>query len=166
MCRSKDDANRQPRPKEAERAPSVALCLRGGTEGGGKKSGKVRARENKPWAPHATELAQVIYSELPDPSDEDVALEIKTRWKLERPVPPGVRTLMRFVSELPKPGKLPKRAGTGPNRFRHEGGFVSDTKGASVSKTRASLGTYRCASRRKDARRVSMFHSPVTPRPS
>jgi hypothetical protein len=95
-------------PKEAERRKRRALSE--GGRRGGKKSGKVRARENKPWAPHATELAQVIYSELPDPSDEDVALEIKTRWKLERPVPPGVRTLMRFVSELPKPGKLPKRA--------------------------------------------------------
>ena len=52
----------------------------------------------------------------------------------------------------------------GPNRFRHEGGFVSDTKGASVSEIPASLSTDRCASRRKDARLVSMFYRPVPAR--
>jgi hypothetical protein len=60
--------------------------------------------------PHATELAQVIYSELDDPSDEDVAVEIKTRWKLEHLPPPSVRTLVRFMSELREANKLPKRA--------------------------------------------------------
>jgi hypothetical protein len=94
-------------PKEAERRKRRALSE--GGRRGGKKSGKVRGRENKPWAPHATELAQAIYSELPDPSDEDLAVEIKTRWKLEDPLPPTVRTLERFMPELREAGKLPKR---------------------------------------------------------
>jgi hypothetical protein len=81
-----------------------------GGERGGKKSGEARRRENKPWARPATDLAIVIYAELPDASDETIAVEIMSRWKLERPLHPGVRTLKRFVSELRKAGKLPKRA--------------------------------------------------------
>jgi hypothetical protein len=90
----------------------LKLKLRALVEGGqkgGKQSGKTRSRENKPWAPHATDLARVIYAELPDASDEDIAVEIVTRWKLETP-PPKVRTLERFVSELREAKKLPKRA--------------------------------------------------------
>ncbi len=94
--------------EEAERRKRRAQSQ--GGQKGGKNSGKTRSRENKPWALHATELAQVIYSELPDPSDEDVAVEIKTRWKLEDPLPPTVRTLERFMRELREAGKLPKRA--------------------------------------------------------
>ena len=94
--------------EEAERRKRRAMSV--GGQKGGKKSGKTRSRENKPWAPHATELAQVIYSELPDPSDENIAVEIKTRWKLEDPFPPTVRTLERFMPELREAGKLPKRA--------------------------------------------------------
>jgi hypothetical protein len=81
-----------------------------GGKRGGTKSGKTRSRENKPWAAHATELAQVIYAELPGASDEDIAVEIKTRWKLEEVYPPTVRTLATFVLELREGGKLPKRA--------------------------------------------------------
>jgi hypothetical protein len=80
-----------------------------GGQRGGKKSGEARRRENKPWARHATDLAQAICAELPDASHENVALEIVGRWKLERP-PPGVRTLEKFVSELRKAETLPKRA--------------------------------------------------------
>jgi hypothetical protein len=94
--------------EEAERRKLRAMSE--GGQKGGIKSGKTRGRENKPWAPHATELARVIYSELPDPSDEDVAVEIKTRWKLEDLPPPSVRTLARFMPELRPAGKLPKRA--------------------------------------------------------
>jgi hypothetical protein len=94
--------------EEAERRKRRAQSQ--GGQKGGKNSGKTRSRDNKLWAPHATELAQVIYSELPDPSDEDVAVEIKTRWKLEDPLPPTVRTLERFLPELREAGKLPKRA--------------------------------------------------------
>jgi hypothetical protein len=93
--------------EEAEKRKRRAMSE--GGKKGGEKSGKVR-RENRPWAPHATELARVIYSEPSDPSDEEVAVEIKTRWKLEHVRPPGVRTLMRFIGELRQAGKLPKRA--------------------------------------------------------
>jgi hypothetical protein len=94
--------------EEAERRKLRAMSE--GGHKGGTKSGKTRSRENKPWAPHATELAQNIYSELPDASDEDVAVEIKTRWKLEDPLPPTMRTLERFMPDLREAGKLPKRA--------------------------------------------------------
>jgi len=80
-----------------------------GGERGGKNSGKARRRENKPWVPHASDLAKVICAELPKASNEYVAVEIVSRWKLETP-PPGVRTLAAFVSELRKAGILPKRA--------------------------------------------------------
>jgi hypothetical protein len=89
------------------------LTLRAVVEGGkrgGKNSGKVRSRENKPWAPHATELAIAIDLDLPVASDEDIAFEIKAGWKLDSPPSPGVRTLTRFVSDLRNAGKLPKRA--------------------------------------------------------
>jgi hypothetical protein len=92
--------------EEAEKRKRRAMS-EGGRKGG-KKSGKAR-RENRPWAPHATDLAQAICAKLPDPSDETVAVEIVSRWKLETP-PPGVRTLATFVSELRKAGTLPKRA--------------------------------------------------------
>ena len=69
--------------EEAEKRKRRAMSE--GGQKGGKKSGKARSRENKPWAPHATELAQVICSELPGASDENVAVEIETRWKLETP---------------------------------------------------------------------------------
>jgi hypothetical protein len=93
--------------EEAEKRKRRAMS-EGGRKGG-KKSGKAR-REHRPWAPHATELRQVIYSQLPGASDGDVAVEIKTRWKLETPLPPTVRTLEKFVSEFRKPGTRPKRA--------------------------------------------------------
>jgi hypothetical protein len=94
--------------EEAERRKRRAMS-KGGKKGGD-KSGKVRSRENKPWAPHATELAQVIFSELSGASDEEVAVEIQIRWKLEHLPPPSVRTLVRFFFELREAGKLPKRA--------------------------------------------------------
>jgi hypothetical protein len=94
--------------EEAEKRKRRAMSE--GGQKGGKKSGQTRSRENKPWAPHATELAQVIYSELSGPSDEDVAVEIKTRWKLEHVPAPSVRTLVRLMPELRQAGKLLKRA--------------------------------------------------------
>jgi hypothetical protein len=94
--------------EEAEKRKRRAM-FEGGQKGG-KKSGRTRSRENKPWAPHATELAQIIYSESRDLSDDDVAVEIKTRWKLEHLPPPSARTLVRFMRELRQAEKLPKRA--------------------------------------------------------
>jgi hypothetical protein len=94
--------------EEAERRKRRAQSE--GGQRGGKKSGKVRGRENKPWPRHATELAQVICSELPGASNETVAFEIVSRWKLVTPLPPSVRWLETFVSELRRARKLPKRA--------------------------------------------------------
>jgi hypothetical protein len=81
-----------------------------GGQKGGKESGKTRRKENRPWVPHATELAKVICAKHPDYSNEKVALEIVSLWRLEEPSPPGARTLATFVSELRKAKKLPKRA--------------------------------------------------------
>jgi hypothetical protein len=94
-------------PKEMLKFKLRAL-VEGGKKGG-ERSGEVRRREIKPWAEHATELAIGICGEFPDAADEPVAVEIVTRWKRETP-PPGVRTLKRFLPELRKAGKLPKRA--------------------------------------------------------
>jgi hypothetical protein len=94
--------------EEAEKRKRRAMS-EGGRKGG-KKSGQTRSRENKPWYAHATELAQVYYSEFPDASDENIAVEIVSRWKLEETLPPGVRTLETFVADLRRDGKLPKRA--------------------------------------------------------
>ncbi|HZZ24024.1 MAG TPA: hypothetical protein VFE60_16220 [Roseiarcus sp.] len=94
--------------EEAEKRKRRALSE--GGHRGGKASGKVRSRENKPWAGHAAELAQVICAELPDASNEKVAVEVVSGWKLETPLPPTARTLEKFVSELRKAGTLPKRA--------------------------------------------------------
>jgi hypothetical protein len=99
-------------PEEAEKIELHAEIGRKVVTGGrtgGKESGKTRRRENKPWAQPATDLAKVICAELPDRSNETVAVEIVSRWKLQRP-PPGVRWLETFVSELRKAGTLPKRA--------------------------------------------------------
>jgi hypothetical protein len=72
---------------------------------GGKRSGEVR-RENRPWVPHAEELAFAIDPNL---SDEDIALAISDRWKLGDVNCPGHRTLVRFVTELRAGGRLPAR---------------------------------------------------------
>jgi hypothetical protein len=95
-------------PKEAERRKLRAMSE--GGQRGGEKSGKTRSRRNKPWAPHATELAQLIYSKRPSASDREIALKIVSRWELEHPPPPKVRTLESFVPELREAGNLPKRA--------------------------------------------------------
>jgi hypothetical protein len=92
--------------EEAEKRKRRAIS-EGGRKGG-KNRWEGRTGENRPWVPHATELAHVIYSEFPGASDQEIAVEIKTRWKLDCPLPPTVRTLEKFVSEL-RP-LLPKRA--------------------------------------------------------
>jgi hypothetical protein len=91
--------------KEAEKRKRRAMSE--GGRRGGKNSGKTR-KENRPWVPHATELEKVIRVEFPDASDETVAVEIVTRWKLEAR-PPGVRWVSKFVSKLREARTLPKR---------------------------------------------------------
>jgi hypothetical protein len=75
--------------EEVERRKRRAMS-EGGRKGG-KNSGKTRGGENRPWVPHATDLAQVICAELPGASNAQVAVEILNRWKLERPLSPGLR---------------------------------------------------------------------------
>ena len=53
--------------EEAEKRKRRAMS--DGGRKGGEKSGKAR-RENRPWIPHATELRQVIYAQLPGPQTE------------------------------------------------------------------------------------------------
>jgi hypothetical protein len=93
--------------EEAEKRKRRAMSE--GGKKGGEKGGKTR-RDNRRWVPHATELAQAIFTELTESSDEKVALEIRDRWKLEQPPAPSVRTLLRFFDELREAGTLPKRA--------------------------------------------------------
>lgn len=78
---------------------------------GGKKSGAVR-KENRPWKPHAAELAKEAYSNDGDVSNESFADAISDRWRLKEPECPGHRTLTTFVSELRKSGQLPQRRGS------------------------------------------------------
>jgi hypothetical protein len=94
--------------REEGRKDALRAQVAGGKRGG-HRSGEVRSWRNKPWAPHAIELAKTIVGELPNASDGTVALEIVTRWKLEK-LPPSVRTLEKVVSELRKTGELPTRA--------------------------------------------------------
>ena len=140
--------------EEAEKRKRRAMS--DGGRKGGKKSGEAREGKQALGPPRDRAQASYLFS-APWASDGDVALEIKTRWKLETPLPlpcgrsrsscPNFASRELFRSE------------------RSEGGFASETKGASVSERRASLSTYRCASRRKDARLVfSMFYRPVPAR--
>jgi hypothetical protein len=103
--------------EETEKRKRRAMSERG--REGGKNSGKAR-KENRPWVPHATELAQDFCAKHPDASNEQVAVEIVNGWRLETPLPPTVRTLEKFVSELREAGTLPKRRGL---RFGSEGCF-------------------------------------------
>ena len=103
--------------EEAEKRKRRAMS-EGGREGG-KNSGKAR-KENRPWVPHATELAQDFCAKHPDASNAQVAVEIVNGWRLETPLPPTVRTLEKFVSDLREAGTLPKRRGL---RFGSEGSF-------------------------------------------
>jgi hypothetical protein len=78
---------------------------------GGKASGEAR-KENRPWVPHAKELALEVHSEDPEASDATLATEIGSRWKHEDPKCPGHRTLENFISELRADRTLPQRTGS------------------------------------------------------
>jgi hypothetical protein len=77
----------------------------------GKTSGKNR-RANRPWAPHATELAVHACDSNPQASNETIAGLIADNWKLEKISAPGHRTLSGFVADLRKGHKLPQRTGS------------------------------------------------------
>jgi len=81
----------------------------------GKKSGETR-RANRPWVPHATELAVDAYDSNPSASNATIADYISDAWKHESPQAPGHRTLSEFVSEMRIKGDLPQRTGSLPKR--------------------------------------------------
>jgi hypothetical protein len=74
----------------------------------GKKSGQAR-RENRPWRPHAEELAVAAHADDPTRSNEKIADYISDSWKLADVGCPGHRTLAEFVAELRSIGRLPQR---------------------------------------------------------
>jgi hypothetical protein len=82
----------------------------------GKESGKVR-RANRPWVPHATELAKAIRAEHDDYSQDKVVDEITFRWKADDAQAPGQHTLKSHISELEKTGDLPRRKKSGSEPF-------------------------------------------------
>jgi Arc/MetJ-type ribon-helix-helix transcriptional regulator len=86
-----------------------------------KKSGAVR-KENRPWVPHAKELALTAQSADPNASDEKLATEIIFRWRRDpdkgEPKCPSVRTLSKFVAELRAREELPQRARSLQKRAR------------------------------------------------
>jgi hypothetical protein len=83
----------------------------------GKRSGEAR-RENRPWAPHAEELAGAACAADPTRSNEKIADYILSSWKLAAVESPGHRTLTRFVSEIRTDGRLPPRTRSLPQRTR------------------------------------------------
>ncbi len=78
----------------------------------GKKSGALR-RENRPWLPHAKELALKVHIADPSASNEKLAVELAFGWRMNpdkgEPKCPSPRTLSRFIAELRASGELPSR---------------------------------------------------------
>ena len=83
----------------------------------GKRSGETR-RENRPWVPHAEELARAARGDDPTLSNEKIADHVVSSWKLAAVEFPGHRTLTRFVSELRTDGRLQQRTRSLPKRTR------------------------------------------------
>jgi hypothetical protein len=97
---------------QAERAPMtpdrIADFKRREQSEKGKLSGIAR-RANRPWVPHATELALVIRAEHPDYAQDKVAEEIFSGWKLGNVQPPGHAVLKQHIGKLKKADVLPRR---------------------------------------------------------
>jgi hypothetical protein len=97
---------------QAERAPMtserIADFKRREQSEKGKLSGIAR-RANRPWVRHATELALAIRVEHQDYSQDKVAEEIFSGWKLGNVQPPGHAVLKRHIGELEKAHVLPRR---------------------------------------------------------
>jgi hypothetical protein len=74
------------------------------------KSAKERSKNaEKKWQSDAEHLAKQIRAENPRASQDKVADEIGSLWKLPLDVLPGHRTLVRFISKLEREKKLPPR---------------------------------------------------------
>jgi hypothetical protein len=75
------------------------------------KSAKERSKNaEKKWQSYAEGIAKQIRAKEPNKSQEKVADEIGSLWKLPLNDLPGHRTLVRFISKLEKEKKLPPRA--------------------------------------------------------
>jgi hypothetical protein len=72
---------------------------------GGRNSGSTR-RAKRQWAAHAEELAVAAYAHDPEASNDTIAVEIASCWKLKEVDCPGHRTLCDFVSDQKKRGRL------------------------------------------------------------
>jgi hypothetical protein len=76
-----------------------------------KRSAKERSKNaEKKWQSHAEGLAMRIRAENPRASQDKIANEIESRWKLSLDDVPSHRTLVRFISKLEREKKLPPRA--------------------------------------------------------
>ena len=84
----------------ANKKEHVARSVRGG-----KKGGQTR-RANRPWVPHAEELARVARNRDPSASQDTIASEIENSWKLLDPKAPSHKTLKTHISEMIHAGTL------------------------------------------------------------
>jgi hypothetical protein len=76
---------------------------------GGIKGTETRRRKSEEgWRLIAREMAIKIRAEMPESSQDRVAGEIDTRWKVEEPKAPSHQTLKKFVAELERSGRLQK----------------------------------------------------------
>jgi hypothetical protein len=103
-----------PPPKQAPQNASVTESARDVSpvetgRAGGKKSAEKRREKREKWVPHARELAKEAYLRNPAASNDDIASEIESSWKLGDVDCPGHGTLWVFVSDLRKSGDLPQR---------------------------------------------------------
>jgi hypothetical protein len=89
-------------------------------------SGKNR-RENRPWVPHAEELAQQIRKENASASQSTIADEILSGWKLEEIQPPSHETLKDHISKTMIAG-----GGLAPRAKRTPSSKKKGKKGASL----------------------------------
>ncbi len=92
-------------PPAIEKAAKKKIASANGKRSGDKRRKKAAAT----WEPHAEELALQARCNNPGASQEAIADEIISGWKLTSCEPPGHRTSVRFVSALIKVGKLPPR---------------------------------------------------------
>lgn len=84
--------------------------------GGGKASGESRNKKAEDtWRTHALELARSARSREPGWSQEDIASDVISSWKLPETCP-GHSSIKAFISKKIKSGELSDRVGTSTRR--------------------------------------------------
>jgi hypothetical protein len=106
-----------PQPREI-REKTFKLFRSLAAKNAGTQSGK--ARHTRGWHAHAKELTLAIRGKDPSLTAPTVAREIACAWKLEKPKPPGDRTLIDFVHRLEREGAIKQPTGSLPKRTRSE----------------------------------------------